>query len=62
MSKKVIRYLESEAARLFEGEEFDEAASEYYAHLRDVISDLEAGRITVKQASESLSINLQEAT
>jgi len=62
MSKKVIRYLESEAARLFEGEEFDEAARGYYAHLNDVILDLEAGRITVKQASESLGINLQEAT
>lgn len=53
---KVINFLKLERKQIvFESEE-DKGAVEYYGHVNDVIEQLEAGSMTIQQASDSLGI------
>jgi hypothetical protein len=54
----VIKRLQAERNSIvFESGE-DEGASEWYAHLSDVIEALSNGTMSIKQASESLGVTL----
>lgn len=55
---KVIQFLKNKQAQIvFESEE-DDGAAEFYGHISDVIDDLEAGKMTIEEAGDSLGMNL----
>jgi ADP-heptose:LPS heptosyltransferase len=55
---KVIQYLKQQRAQIVFDSEEDEGAAEWHGHLTDVIEDLEAGKMTIEQAADSLGMNL----
>lgn len=56
----VIKYLENERDNIVFESSDDDAASEWYGHLDYVINQLKNNKMTIKEASTSLRMNLSE--
>lgn len=58
MSSELIKKLESLRSSIrFESDE-DEGAGEFYAHVSDVIADVQSGKMNQKAAEDSLGVRL----